>query len=59
LSPPAATWRPTPPTAHCRALRAQGRPKRPSTIAQERAINPFMRCDNAAVIAQREWKNPF
>ena len=38
-------------TAHCRALRAQGRPTLPSTIAQERAINPFMRCDTAAVIA--------
>lgn len=38
-------------TAHCRALRAQGRPTLPSTIAQERAINPFMRCDVAAVIA--------
>jgi hydroxyacylglutathione hydrolase len=42
-------------TAHCRALRAQGRPTLPSTIAQERAINPFMRCDTPAVIdaAQR------
>ena len=35
----------------CRALRAQGQPTLPSTIAQERAINPFMRCDAAAVIA--------
>jgi hydroxyacylglutathione hydrolase len=38
-------------TATCRALRAQGLPTLPSTIAQERAINPFMRCDAAAVIA--------
>ncbi|MBL8348861.1 MAG: hydroxyacylglutathione hydrolase [Burkholderiaceae bacterium] len=38
-------------TASCRALRAAGRPTLPSTIAQERAINPFMRCDAPAVIA--------
>jgi hydroxyacylglutathione hydrolase len=38
-------------TAACRALRAQGLPTLPSTIAQERAINPFMRCDADAVIA--------
>lgn len=37
--------------ARCRALRADGLPTLPSTIAQERAINPFMRCDAAAVIA--------
>ena len=43
-------------TAHCRALRAQGRPTLPSTIAQERAINPFMRCDNAAVIAAAQHR---
>jgi hydroxyacylglutathione hydrolase len=38
-------------TTACRALRAQWQPTLPSTIAQERAINPFMRCDAAAVIA--------
>jgi hydroxyacylglutathione hydrolase len=38
-------------TATCRALRAEGRPTLPSTIAQERAINPFMRCDAPDVIA--------
>lgn len=38
-------------TAACRALRAQGLPTLPSTIAQERAINPFMRCDAPDVIA--------
>lgn len=43
-------------TAHCRALRAQGRPTLPSTIAQERAINPFMRCDTAAVIAAAQHR---
>ncbi|MDO9285124.1 MAG: hydroxyacylglutathione hydrolase [Aquabacterium sp.] len=37
-------------TAACRALRAQGLPTLPSTIAQERAINPFMRCDAPDVI---------
>jgi hydroxyacylglutathione hydrolase len=36
--------------ASCRSLRAQGLPTLPSTIARERAINPFMRCDDAAVI---------
>lgn len=29
--------------AHCEQLRAQGRPTLPSTIAQERSINPFLR----------------
>ena len=38
-------------TAACRALRADGLPTLPSTIAQERAINPFMRCDAPDVIA--------
>ena len=33
-----------------RALRAQGLATLPSTIARELAINPFMRCDAAAVI---------
>ncbi len=37
-------------TLACRALRAQGLPTLPSTIAQERAINPFMRCDAPDVI---------
>jgi hydroxyacylglutathione hydrolase len=37
-------------TAACRALRALGLPTLPSTIAQERAINPFMRCDAPDVI---------
>ena len=34
----------------CRDLRAQGLPTLPSSIAHELAINPFMRCDVAAVI---------
>jgi hydroxyacylglutathione hydrolase len=37
-------------TAACRALRAQGLPTLPSTIARERAVNPFMRCDAPDVI---------
>ena len=37
-------------TLACRALRADGQPTLPSTIAQERAINPFMRCDAPDVI---------
>ena len=31
--------------AHCQALRQQQRPTLPSTLAQELAINPFLRCD--------------
>ncbi len=34
---------------HCQTLRAQGTPTLPSTIAQERAINPFLRSDVATV----------
>ena len=37
-------------TTSCRGLRAQGLPTLPSTIAQERAINPFMRCDAPEVV---------
>jgi hydroxyacylglutathione hydrolase len=31
--------------------RAQGEPSVPSTLAEERATNPFMRCDSAEIIA--------
>jgi hydroxyacylglutathione hydrolase len=34
---------------HCQALREQGQPTLPSTIALERRINPFIRCQEAAV----------
>ena len=34
----------------CQALRAAGQPTLPSSIAFERAINPFKRCDVVAVI---------
>ena len=37
--------------ATSRALRAAGQPTLPSTIARELAINPFMRCADAAVVA--------
>jgi hydroxyacylglutathione hydrolase len=37
--------------AQCEALRANGQPTLPSTIARERAINPFLRCDVPAVQA--------
>ena len=36
--------------AHCEALRRQGKPTLPSTIAIERAINPFLRTDVESVI---------
>ena len=35
----------------CEALRRQGTPTLPSTIAVERDVNPFMRCDVPAVAA--------
>jgi len=38
-------------TRHCRMLRLQGQPTLPSSIALERAINPFLRCDQLDVIA--------
>ncbi len=34
---------------HCQAQRDQGLPTLPSTIGQERAINPFLRCSEPAV----------
>ncbi|MGD9833240.1 MAG: hydroxyacylglutathione hydrolase [Piscinibacter sp.] len=37
--------------ADCEATRAAGRPTLPSTIAVERAINPFLRCDQPEVTA--------
>lgn len=33
------------------ALRGQGKPTLPTTIGQELQVNPFMRCDQADVIA--------
>lgn len=37
--------------ARCAALRERGKPTLPSTIATERAINPFLRTDQESVIA--------
>jgi hydroxyacylglutathione hydrolase len=37
--------------ARAQALRAEGKPTLPSTIGQEKATNPFVRCNNPAVIA--------
>jgi hydroxyacylglutathione hydrolase len=37
-------------TAACQTLRAAGRPTLPSTIGVEAAINPFLRCDESAVV---------
>lgn len=36
--------------SHCEALRQQQRPTLPSTLAQELAINPFLRCDVKEVV---------
>jgi hydroxyacylglutathione hydrolase len=36
--------------AHCKALRAAGQPTLPSTLAQERLINPFLRTRQDTVI---------
>jgi len=38
-------------SAHCHALRAQGQPTLPSSIALERKINPFLRSSEPALIA--------
>ena len=37
--------------AACQALRAAGLPTLPSSIVRERAINPFLRCGEPAVVA--------
>jgi hydroxyacylglutathione hydrolase len=37
--------------AHCQALRAQGQPTLPSTLALERQINPFLRSRQPTVVA--------
>ena len=40
--------------ARCQALREAGAPTVPSTIGEERATNPFVRCDEPAVRAAAE-----
>ena len=42
----------------CEALRARGEPTVPSTVAIERATNPFLRSDQPAVRAAAEARNP-
>jgi hydroxyacylglutathione hydrolase len=44
--------------ARCEALRAQGRPTLPSTLALERAINPFLRCGEPHVAASASRRAP-
>jgi hydroxyacylglutathione hydrolase len=44
--------------AHCEALRQQQRPTLPSTLAQELAINPFLRCDVIEVAHSAHRFNP-
>jgi hydroxyacylglutathione hydrolase len=41
-------------TDACRELRAAGLPTLPSTIAQERAINPFLRSDVPTIVASAQ-----
>ena len=44
--------------AHCEALRQQQRPTLPSTLAQELAINPFLRCDVKEVVLSAQSFRP-
>ena len=46
-------WRPGA-TMPRRAARARGEPTLPTTIAHERAVNPFLRADSAAIAATLE-----
>lgn len=44
----------------CEMLRSQNRPTLPSTIAQEKKVNPFLRCSDANQFSERrELKNRF
>lgn len=45
-------------TQRCAALRAKGQPTLPSSIATERAINPFLRSREAAVIHAIQQQDP-
>jgi hydroxyacylglutathione hydrolase len=42
---------------HCEALRARHQPTLPSTIAQERAVNPFLRTRETAVVRAAQAYN--
>lgn len=44
----------------CESLREKNQPTLPSTIAQEKKVNPFLRCSNATQFShRRELKNSF
>lgn len=43
--------------AAARRLRAEGRPTLPSTLAEERRTNPFLRCAEPAVVAAAERRH--
>jgi len=43
--------------ARVAALRAAGRPSVPSTLGEEKATNPFLRCTEAGVVAAAQQKN--
>ncbi|MCX8003992.1 MAG: hydroxyacylglutathione hydrolase [Burkholderiaceae bacterium] len=45
-------------TLRCQAQRARGEPTVPTTIAEELATNPFLRCDEPAVRAAAEAREP-
>ena len=44
-------------TLRCQALREAGRPTLPSSVAQERAVNPFLRCTEPEVQASARTQN--
>lgn len=43
--------------AHCQHLREQGLPTLPSTVSQERLINPFLRTRQAALVAAAQRRD--
>ncbi len=45
-------------TLDCQALRQAGRPTLPSTLALEKLINPFLRCQQPAVVAAAQRMGP-
>ena len=45
-------------SAEAAFMRLRGRPTVPSTLAQEKQTNPFMRCHEPAVIAAARQRNP-
>lgn len=42
----------------CQSLRAQGLPTLPSTLTEELAINPFLRCTQPGVVASARSHDP-